>query len=144
MSTDITTRAATAAPEALATEVQNIALKYLLYERSEETALSAAFGQLVAERHKEFHQKHRDSEGKLVPWTECSNQVCKDAREIVAHTRKREVFIGPLAAKLMERYLVGFMPAPNQILVRLTEKDAMQLPDTAEEKRIASRIILSS
>ena len=129
---------------AQAAQIMQLAVKYLLYERAEETALSSAFASLVAERHNEFHQKHVDGEGKPVPWTACSNQVCVDARNILAQTRRKEVFINPIAAQLMERYVVGFMPTPNNIVVRLTEKDQAQLPDTVKEKREASKIIIAS
>jgi hypothetical protein len=131
-------------PAAMGPMILQLACKYLLYERAEETALSAAFASLVAERHKEFHQKHVDKDGNQVDWSVCSNQVCKDATEILARTRRKEVFISPLAAELMGRYVVGFMPTPTQIVVRLEEKNSMQLPDTAKEKREASRIIIPS
>ena len=121
-----------------------LAAKYLLYERAEETTLSQAFAQLVDERHKEFHKSHIDEAGNQVAWTECGNQVCREAKNILSQSRRKEVFINPIAAQLMDRYMVGFMPTPNHLVVRLSEKSAAQLPDTAGEKREASKIVIAS
>jgi hypothetical protein len=126
-------------PRVLAPQILQLGVKYLLYERAEETALSQAFVQLVTERHKEFHAERGED------WRQCPNQVCSDARAILAQQRRREIYINPLGAKLMERYVVGFLQSPNQLVLRLTEKNEAQLPDTNGEKRAAtSGIIIPS
>lgn len=124
-----------------AEKVLSIAVKYLLYERSEETALTAAFAQLCAERHNHFHVKAFDKE---IPWTECNNPVCRDALQIVTATKKREVIINPLAAQLMARYRVNFMPMPQYLRFWLSDLDETALPATETQKREASKIVLAN
>ena len=132
----------TKAPPDVALNVMQLAAKYLLYERSEETAITAAFAQVVEERHNHFHVKPFTKNP--IHWTQCDNQVCKEARNIIASTKQKEVNINPIAATLMSEYIINFMPMPNNLRLWLSKKSETQLPETEDQKRQASRIILAS
>ena len=139
----------TKAPPEVAMRVMQLAAKYLLYERAEETALTAAFAQVVEERHKYFHTQQKymqgldKGKGKQLPWTLCGNMVCKEARDIIANTRKKEINISMLAANLMNEYIVNFMPMPNNLRLWLTKRSETHLPATEETKREAGRVVLT-
>lgn len=133
----------TKAPDQVALAVMQLASKYLLYERAEETAIMTAFAQVVEERHNNFHKKHVNRAGQIVNWAECSNQVCKEARDIITSTRKKEVYINPIAATLMGDYVINFMPMPGNLRLWLTKKSESQLPETQATKQQASRVVLT-
>ena len=109
-------------------QMLQLVTKYLLYERARQTQITHNFAAVCAERHEHFHTKHvyldDEKKGQRVPFAECSNLVCQDARNIIADTQKQEVFINPLSAELMAKYVLNFMPMPNQIRFWIAEAEA--------------------
>ena len=123
----------TPAPLHIQLQMLQLATKYLLYERSRQTQITQNFAAVCAERHEHFHAKHvyldGEKKGQRVPFAECSNLVCKDARRIIADTEKQEVFINPLSAELMAKYVLNFMPMPNQIRFWISEAAEKPQPE---------------
>jgi hypothetical protein len=126
-------------PRVLDPLIKDVALRYTLYEKAEDTELTQAFIALIEERHKNFHTSPGPQD-----WRECGNQVCAEARQILERRKRREIFLTPLAWELMNRYMVGWMQTPQHVIVKLMERNEAQLPDTAGEKQQASRIVLAS
>lgn len=126
--------------DAQASKVMQLCAKYLLYERSEQTALVNAFAMLMQERHHHFHDKANQE----TKFTDCDNDVCKEGCSIISNTTSKEVYVNPIAAELMGKWRLNFMPMPNNLRFWLTKADETALPETASEQREASRIILPS
>jgi hypothetical protein len=127
----------TLAPQHVQLQMLQLATKYLLYERARQTHIVHNFAAVCAERHENFHSKHvyldGEKKGQRVPFAECSNTTCQDARNIISDTEKQEVFINPLSAQLMSKYVLNFMPMPNQIRFWIAEAETQAQP---EQRRI--------
>lgn len=95
---------------------------YLLYEKREETRMTAAFAALVQERHRAFHRGGQGTDGPE-QFADCKNMVCTDAAKMIANTRAMEVSINPFAAQIVSTYEISFIRAPSAITARLTKKE---------------------
>jgi len=101
---------------------------YLLYEKKEESELRTAFLGLVVERHRHFHSEETN-------WETCGNQVCANARQILEHARKPEVYLSPLSTQLINGYSVCFNPTPQWLhawLVTREESDELKKKKASE------------
>jgi hypothetical protein len=87
-------------------EQQNKILKvicgYLLYERKQETQLRIAFSILAQERHNQFHtngMNHKIGDG--TDFSECSNDLCTAAYNILKEGRSMAVEINDLTIQMV-------------------------------------------
>lgn len=114
-----------------------LALRFLLYERQEETAMRAMVEGLITERHSDPMKNHNLN----VPWWECRNQVCSNAKLLMDDAKKQSVEINNFAIQLMNRYDVKFDAVGDQeIKMRLVDK--LQDSKTDPTQQQPSGIIL--
>lgn len=117
-------------PQAAA-QMMHMAIVYLLHERGEQSALSSAFADLMAERHKEFHTDHGDD------WRKCRNEVCVGAARILEVSQVKMVDITPLSLDITKTYNLNIIPSPGNIRFWLSKRNEV-LPVTKQ-----SRIVLT-
>jgi hypothetical protein len=82
-----------------------MAIAYLLYERRHSTDVTGGFKALAQERHDHFHTKLTGR-----PFTDCPNEICSLAAQVLADAAKSECEISPLTVELMRDYRFNINP----------------------------------
>lgn len=102
---------------------------YLLNERQEETEVRTAFAALVQERHAQFHVID-ESKKEEHPFTECSNQLCILALQILQTARKPRVELNDFGIEMIKNLQLKIQKAGRVCVAYLEDKNTLAVePD---------------
>jgi len=78
-----------------------LACRFLLWTRKDETPLRAMVEGLIAERHSKYHNSE-------IAWWTCGNQICVNAKILLDDEKKQQIEISNLAIQIMNQYDIRF------------------------------------
>lgn len=114
-----------------------IMCSYLLLERKQDTPLRISFALLVQERHNEFHTEggsakgDMDDKGNQTDFSECSNEICKGAFEILKESRAMAMEINDLTIQMVANYELNIKYEGKSARAWLKEKNLVQTDEIA-------------
>lgn len=78
--------------------------KYLLFEKQQESQISMAYSIMAQERHNQFHTQGGSKEGDGSLFSDCDNEICKMAYQVIKDRNSTTAEINELTAALTENY----------------------------------------